>query len=259
MKCEIAIFCIVNSHGQFAGPNRGAVLNQEMNSRPWRTSLRKALLDPTEILHATGLVLAAEEQGNSGAEQTSLLEMVDIWALCAARCGLACVIACSGCVVNTGCRSDESLSIGTAFLAGGAKHVVTTLWPVEELCALAVMSRFYEKLRSHECALSESNMAENNTADRTTIGAFLEEARQWYRSLNFEEHHALLKRLAPGRTIFQRHVPDNTDVCQWGAFSLFGPPEQLVFKLQHVSCTWLVFFVTAVVAQIYIYRKFERG
>jgi CHAT domain-containing protein len=140
---------------------------------------RAALLDPSQVLESSGLLFDSDETQNT-IPPSKLLSMVDIWSLQLAHCRLACVVSCSGGVVNTRSQSDECLSIGTAFLVAGARHVVCTLWPVNQVAAVLVMSRFYQ------------NMCDITNEDANApwhIARCLAQAQSWYRSLAPEEYN----------------------------------------------------------------------
>ncbi|PXF43729.1 hypothetical protein BWQ96_06506 [Gracilariopsis chorda] len=134
-----------------------------------------AHLNLSEVLNTTGL--------SFGTGDEALLNMADIWGMGLRNCTLAILVACSGAAVDVFSRSDESLSIGTAFLVAGARNVVCTLWPVHELSAAAIMSKCYEKL----CAA-----AVDGDVDVSTISAFLGEAQSWFRDLTESEYFDVL-------------------------------------------------------------------
>lgn len=117
-KCDVLN---INCHGRFAD-----VMGKGHVSR----------VDTDKVLNMSGLLLGGK-----------LLSMLDIWKMRLGRCRVACVVACSGGVVDTGSDSDQSLSVGSGFLVAGAQHTVCALWPVHQVVAVLVMLRFYENLR----------------------------------------------------------------------------------------------------------------
>ncbi|PXF40555.1 hypothetical protein BWQ96_09729 [Gracilariopsis chorda] len=163
-----------------------------------------AHLNPSEVVNATGL--------SFGTGDEALLNMADIWGMGLRNCTLATVVACSGAVVDVLSESDESLSIGTAFLVAGARNVVCTLWPVHELSAAAIMLKCYEKLCS---------AAVDGDVDVSNISAFLGEAQSWFRDLTDSEYFDVLDRFDPDYKVTGL---DNRYIREWAPFVVIGPP-----------------------------------
>jgi hypothetical protein len=177
----------ISCHGIFAG-NGGS---------------QAAYLNPSQVLGESGLLFDADETQNT-IPPSKLLSTVDIWSLQPAQCRLACVVSCSGGVVNTRSQSDECLSIGTAFLVAGARHVVCTLWPVSQVAAVLVMSRFYQM------------MCQSRSEDSSApwhIARCLAQAQSWYRSLTPDEYSDAFdaENLTDAFPNDELHRPDNRD------------------------------------------------
>jgi tetratricopeptide (TPR) repeat protein len=178
-----------------------------------------ASLNPSKVLELSGLRFEGKAvPGVKSNLKSTLLSMVDIWSLRLANCRLACVVACSGGVVNTRSHSDECLSVGTAFLVAGAQHVVCTLWPVEQVSAVLVMSRFYLNLCKR--SVEDTNHSWN-------IARCLAAAQSWYRTLTPAEYSIALEREKLSEIVSMNggHRPDNRSIYNWAAFTVVGPPE----------------------------------
>lgn len=65
-------------------------------------------------------------------------------------------------------RGDEPMGLVRAFLVAGARSVLVSLWPVEDLATLLLMSRFYRELEA---------------AGGTEVAVALHKAQRWLRAL----------------------------------------------------------------------------
>ena len=176
--------------------------------------ISSAILNPSKVLSGSTLSFSSNEKNiaNEDEEDLTKLNMVDIWGLDLKQCNLANVVACSGAAVDTLSRSDESLSIGTGFLVGGARNVICCAWPVQEIVAAIMMDRFYKNM-------CRSRDEENGI---WKIGEHLGEAQRWLRELKGDDLWNILDKFDPGG---DTEGIDVNEVYSWGAFMLVGPPN----------------------------------
>lgn len=157
----------------------------------------------------TGLLLRSNF--NKEQEGCHLLSITDIWKLNVTKGRLVVILASRGAVEGVTATCEDWNSISCAFLLAGVQNVVSTLWPVHDVCLLLVMTRFYNNLRNFLCS--------DNDTGTTSIAWCLFEAQNWFRYLNPEEYKQVLEEA--GITALQ-DVPDNTEFSNWAAFSIGG-------------------------------------
>jgi CHAT domain-containing protein len=191
----------ISCHGMFAGGGESL----------------KASMNPAQVLDSSGL-LFYNRTSHDFSLKRSLLSMTDIWSLRLGGCRLACIVSSSSGVVNTRSQSDECLSVGTAFLVAGVRHVVCALWPLELVSVVLVMSRFYQNL--YERSVEVDNQP-------WSIARCLAEAQSWYRTLTPDEYSMAFERESLSDVFLnhENHRPDNRDFYNWAAFTVLGPPE----------------------------------
>jgi CHAT domain-containing protein len=141
-----------------------------------------ASTNTSQVLDSSGLLFdGGAVPGTRSTLESKLLSMVDIWSLRVADCRLACVAACSG---DTSSQTDECLSVGTEFLVAGARHVVCTMWLVQQVSAVLVMSRFFLNLYKRSVEVSQQSWS---------ISQCLAETQSWYQILTPDEYCAAIE------------------------------------------------------------------
>jgi CHAT domain-containing protein len=112
-------------------------------------------------------------------------------------------------------RGDEPFGLIRAFLAAGARAVLATQWPVEDLPTFLLMQRFYGELSSQEANLA----------------AALQAAQIWLRQLTTAEAQAFLVALAGAGlplnqpdplAAFPADAQPFAHPRHWAAFALIG-------------------------------------
>lgn len=78
-------------------------------------------------------------------------------------------------------RGDEPMGLVRAFLHAGARAVLVTQWPVDDLATFLLMDCFYRLLRNDDAA---------------GLGALLQQAQSWLQQLTIAEATAVLSRCA---------------------------------------------------------------
>ncbi len=87
------------------------------------------------------------------------LTAIDVFGLDLAHCELATLSGCeTGLSLSRG--GDEQLGLGRAFLAAGARSLVISLWPVEDLATTHLMQAFYQRLLRGESKLQALQAAQ---------------------------------------------------------------------------------------------------
>jgi CHAT domain-containing protein len=113
-------------------------------------------------------------------------------------------------------RGDEPMGLIRAFLYAGARAVLVTQWPVEDLPAFLLMQRFYSELLQ---------------AAEADPAAALHAAQVWLRELPVAEARALLSGLPAGRlppnnpdplVAFPPDAQPFTNPRHWAAYILVG-------------------------------------
>ena len=108
-------------------------------------------------------------------------------------------------------RGDEPMGLVRAFLSAGARAVLVTQWPVDDLATFLLMSRFYTLVRAAE------------TAD---LGIMLHRAQSWLKQITRAEAEAILHQaaIAPPPELAQLPAAamPYADPIYWAGFILIG-------------------------------------
>lgn len=141
-------------------------------------------------------------------ERLTAREVMTTWRL---RAQLVTLSACQTGVSRV-LRSDEPMGLIRAFLYAGARSVLVTQWPVEDLPTFLLMVRFYRELQEADLSLSQA----------------LQLAQQWLRNLTVIE---VRKALATQQTAVAEPeliagLPEDSQPFAhpryWAAFMLIG-------------------------------------
>lgn len=139
------------------------------------------------------------------------LKLTDIWRLKLKSCKLAVTIAVDKGNELSIRREKKWFDLASAFLIAGAQYVLYTRWPVDELTAFLVLSRFYRNLRKNN-QLQRGNSIEN----------CLREAQKWFCELTTEERI----QNAHKEGIYETDATEITKHDKnWTAFNIIGPPQ----------------------------------
>lgn len=141
----------------------------------------------------------------------------DVLALRGFHPRLVVASACETGVIQSYAAADESLTLGTVFLASGAVAVISTLWAIDDYATSLLMNRLYELL-----------------ADEADPVDALREAQLWLRDLSQREEEAYLaerprllshcRKLAKSsrRSSGSRELRPYSDAYYWAPFVLAG-------------------------------------
>ena len=137
-------------------------------------------------------------------ERIAAHEIMESWHL---QAELVTLSACQTGVSRV-LRGDEPMGLIRAFLYAGAKAVLVTQWPVEDLATCLLMVRFYQELANKNSALS----------------AALGSAQQWLRELTVSQARWALDALpvaVPASALFADLPADARPFAEprhWAAF-----------------------------------------
>ena len=140
-------------------------------------------------------------------EQLTAREVLQTWRLSAELVTLsACETGLSQIL-----RGDEPMGLVRAFLVAGARAVLVTQWPVDDLATFLLMTQFYQLVHAEEFP---------------DLSAALHQAQDWLRQLTLDEAEMLLAqyRIEPP-TEWQQLVPEGTPFAApdyWAGFILVG-------------------------------------
>lgn len=108
-------------------------------------------------------------------------------------------------------RGDEPMGLVRAFLSAGARAVLVTQWPVDDLATFLLMGRIYALVRAAE------------TVDLSTM---LHRAQGWLKQITRAETEAILQRAAiappPELTQLPATATPYADPIYWAGFILIG-------------------------------------
>lgn len=113
-------------------------------------------------------------------------------------------------------ETEDYLSIQSAFIYGGARAAIGTMWPVRDFTAFCFASRFYSELK----ALSNSSSKNWITAHKST--------QIWMRRVTAGELLNFISAFEPGEELLTRlnSMPSDSKVfgsiLDWCAFSVMG-------------------------------------
>jgi CHAT domain-containing protein len=138
-------------------------------------------------------------------------EIIEHWSL---EADLVTLSACrSG--ISRVLRGDEPMGLVRAFLQAGARAVLVTLWPVEDISARILMEHFYTAL----CA----------GGDRVGGRIALQQAQRYLRDLSHDELRIWLRErdIEPAmRPEIGPHDRPFADPLFWAPYALVGAPAR---------------------------------
>jgi CHAT domain-containing protein len=108
------------------------------------------------------------------------LTLEDIFLLNLQNYSLVCLSACETGVTSSQEIIDEYIGLVSGFLAAGAAHVISTLWPVKDESSALLMIEFHRLLRKETLAPAQA----------------LNQAQEWLREVTYDELSKWYKRLA---------------------------------------------------------------
>jgi CHAT domain-containing protein len=150
------------------------------------------------VFDASSLSAGPERSGNDLLVDDGTLRAFEIAAL-DLQADLVVLSACQT-AAGTYVNGEGSLSLSTAFMAAGARNVVSSLWKVDDLATKEIMVKFYEKL-----------------AEGMGKADALAEAKRWYR----------------------KEYPSEPP-SKWAAFILIGDNEPVHLKKRRPMQPWLI-------------------
>jgi len=105
-----------------------------------------------------------------------LLTLQDIFAQRLPNAHLVTLSACETGITDVQLQGDEYIGLSSGFLSAGARHVISTLWSVNEVSTLLLLLRFYHEWLNNQ----ESDIAPTlNAAQRWLRQATAQELLDW--------------------------------------------------------------------------------
>jgi len=142
------------------------------------------------------------------------LTLDDIFNLDLSQCRLVMLSACETGLIEFQNISDEYIGLPSGFMYAGSTNVVSSLWRVNEVSTLLLVTKFYLELQNQKPIRVALNQAQRWLRDATG-----EQIMQWIEKQEIPIDEALLVRLE--RRVHQIQYPFRSPYY-WGAFCAAG-------------------------------------